>query len=51
MVGSARSDLWPCDVGSRTRRAFTEVFLEDTKLFYRPEDALKTEGVLPYESS
>src|SRR5216683_2332041 len=33
-----------------TRPAFIEVFLEDNKLFYRPVDAEKTEGVLLYES-
>ena len=32
-----------------TRPAFIEVFLEDNKLFYRPVDAEKTEGVLLYE--
>ena len=32
-----------------TRPAFIEVFLEDNKLFYRPVDAKKTEGVLLYE--
>jgi hypothetical protein len=30
---------------------FIEVFLEDNKLFYRPVDAEKTEGVLLYENS
>ena len=34
-----------------TRPAFIEVFLEDNKLFYRPVDAEKTEGVLLYENS
>ena len=29
-----------------TRPAFIEVFLEDNKLFYRPVDAEKTEGVV-----
>ena len=33
-----------------TRPAFIEVFLEDNKLFYRPVDAEKTEGVLLYEN-
>src|SRR6266540_2294414 len=33
-----------------TRPAFIEVFLEDNKLFYRPVDAEKAEGVLLYES-
>ena len=33
-----------------TRPAFIEVFLEDNKLYYRPVDAEKTEGVLLYES-
>jgi ATP-dependent Clp protease ATP-binding subunit ClpC len=32
-----------------TRPAFIEVFLEDNKLFYRPVDAEKAEGVLLYE--
>src|SRR6201981_2651377 len=32
------------------RPAFIEVFLEDNKLFYRPVDAEKAEGVLLYES-
>ena len=34
-----------------TRPAFIEVFLEDNKLFYRPVDSEKTEGVLLYENS
>ena len=33
-----------------TRPAFIEVFLEDNKLFYRPVDAEKAEGVLLYEN-
>jgi len=33
-----------------TRPAFIEVFLEDNKLFYRPVDSEKTEGVLLYEN-
>src|SRR5712675_1225282 len=33
-----------------TRPAFIEVFLEDNKLYYRPVDAEKAEGVLLYES-
>ncbi len=33
-----------------TRPAFIEVFLENNKLFYRPVDAEKTEGVLLYEN-
>ena len=33
-----------------TRPAFIEVFLEANKLYYRPVDAEKTEGVLLYES-
>jgi len=33
-----------------TRSAFIEVFLEDNKLYYRPEDAQETEGVLLYEN-
>ena len=33
-----------------TRPAFIEVFLESNKLYYRPVDAEKTEGVLLYES-
>src|SRR5246500_713747 len=32
-----------------TRPAFIEVFLEDNKLFYRPVDSEKAEGVLLYE--
>ena len=35
---------------SATRPAFIEVFLEDNKLYYRPVDAEKAEGVLLYES-
>ena len=34
-----------------TRPAFIEVFLEDNKLFYRPVDSEKAEGVLLYENS
>src|ERR1700736_6755893 len=34
-----------------TRPAFIEVFLEANKLFYRPVDSEKTEGVLLYENS
>ena len=34
-----------------TRPAFIEVFLEGNKLFYRPVDSEKAEGVLLYESS
>jgi ATP-dependent Clp protease ATP-binding subunit ClpC len=34
-----------------TRPAFIEVFLDDNKLFYRPVDSEKTEGVLLYENS
>ena len=34
-----------------TRPAFIEVFLEGNKLFYRPVDSEKTEGVLLYENS
>jgi len=33
-----------------TRPAFIEVFLESNKLYYRPVDAEKAEGVLLYES-
>ena len=33
-----------------TRPAFIEVFLEDNKLFYRPVDSEKAEGVLLYEN-
>jgi len=33
-----------------TRPAFIEVFLEANKLYYRPVDSEKTEGVLLYES-
>jgi len=33
-----------------TRPAFIEVFLEANKLFYRPVDSEKTEGVLLYEN-
>ena len=33
-----------------TRPAFIEVFLDGNKLFYRPVDAEKTEGVLLYEN-
>jgi ATP-dependent Clp protease ATP-binding subunit ClpC len=33
-----------------TRPAFIEVFLEANKLYYRPVDAEKAEGVLLYES-
>src|SRR6201984_2727067 len=36
--------------GITTRPAFIEVFLEDNKLFYRPVDSEKTEGVLLYEN-
>ncbi len=32
-----------------TRPAFIEVFLDDNKLFYKPVDSEKTEGVLLYE--
>src|SRR6185437_507938 len=34
-----------------TKPAFIEVFLEDNKLFYRPVDSEKAEGVLLYENS
>jgi ATP-dependent Clp protease ATP-binding subunit ClpC len=34
-----------------TRPAFIEVFLEGNKLYYRPVDSEKTEGVLLYENS
>ncbi len=34
-----------------TRPAFIEVFLEGNKLFYRPVDSEKAEGVLLYENS
>jgi ATP-dependent Clp protease ATP-binding subunit ClpC len=33
-----------------TRLAFIEVFLEDTKLYYRPLDSRETEAVLLYEN-
>jgi ATP-dependent Clp protease ATP-binding subunit ClpC len=33
-----------------TRPAFIEVFLEGEKLYYRPVDSEKTEGVLLYEN-
>ena len=33
-----------------TRPAFIEVFLEDTKLYYRPLDSRETEAVLLYEN-
>jgi ATP-dependent Clp protease ATP-binding subunit ClpC len=33
-----------------TRPAFVEVFLEDTKLYYRPLDSRETEAVLLYEN-
>ena len=33
----------------QTRPAFIEVFLDGDKLFYRPVDAEKAEGVLLYE--
>jgi ATP-dependent Clp protease ATP-binding subunit ClpC len=33
-----------------TRPAFIEVFLDGGKLYYRPVDSEKTEGVLLYEN-
>jgi ATP-dependent Clp protease ATP-binding subunit ClpC len=41
---------WILSQTSTTRPAFIEVFLDGQKLYYRPVDSEKTEGVLLYEN-